>query len=485
VLADGVGVYYRLNEAANAVSAVDTSTTGATNRHNATYVGGTKGQAGATTDGDSAVKNPNLAASFSNENEHSVEFWIRDAATDDIGNLITHGNLTGTTDGWQLYRFRDLDNVVRLAIVLKDQDVVLPCAAPSGTTWQMYVITWSGSTVTCYLNGTSAGSVTTLRTIVGAPTAAAPQFTVQTPAVLDEVALYSATLSAARVRAHYDAGLIPFLLAAPSVSGNPIPGERLSSSQGSWRGDSISYAVQWQRCAGSACSAISGATAPDYSVTTDDIGSTLRTVVTATNGHGSVSGTSGVTSTVANLMPCTGQTDPPNFDVYSVGSNFEGLPRVDLSRDCGVPAQSALALGFVRMNSVSLVYGDCTDYTDGVCDPPLEIQIWPACERNQTSYEDDPEGNPPASVSLTVRGASARWYDNYARLEVYTGDVTVVIFGRVQQQMAEAAQAMMLTGSANAMTTPDDNVYSASSGPPLKPTNPGSLTGSLLCNATL
>jgi hypothetical protein len=294
VLGDGVGVYYRLDETASQVQVVDSSTTSATQRHNGTYASGTRGLAGAITDGDTAVGAPNFAASFSNESEHSVEFWIKDVPTG-TNRLITHGvdylSAQGTVpNGWQLYTYLDQGNR-KLGIYLTGQNFELPCAPPSGSAWQMYDITWTSSTVNCYVDGALGGSVTAPQAVVGAPTATAPQFTVNTPATFDEVALYPSTLSAAQVAAHYHAGLQPFMVTGPAITGTVKDTYQLTNTGGTWRGAGIAYTYAWQRCSttsATSCSAIAGQTTTTYDLTAGDIGSYLRATVTAVNSHATI-----------------------------------------------------------------------------------------------------------------------------------------------------------------------------------------------------
>ncbi len=95
---------------------------------------------------------------------------------------------------------------------------------------------------------------------------------------------------------------IPSNSAPPTISGVAVSGETLAASAGSWTGTPpISYAFAWQRCdgAGAGCAAIAGETAQSYVVTSGDIGSTLRVLVTATNGEGSASAQSPQTAVVS------------------------------------------------------------------------------------------------------------------------------------------------------------------------------------------
>ncbi len=93
----------------------------------------------------------------------------------------------------------------------------------------------------------------------------------------------------------------PVNTSPPPVSGTPQDGQTLTASTGSWSGTQpITYGYQWQRCdsGGANCAPIAGATVSTYGVTSADVGSTLRVVVTATNSAGSASATSAATTVV-------------------------------------------------------------------------------------------------------------------------------------------------------------------------------------------
>jgi hypothetical protein len=73
----------------------------------------------------------------------------------------------------------------------------------------------------------------------------------------------------------------------PVISGTVKVGQTLSTSTGTWSGTApISYRYQWARCS-SSCSAISGAAASTYTLTSGDVGQKISVVVTATNTAGS------------------------------------------------------------------------------------------------------------------------------------------------------------------------------------------------------
>ena len=86
----------------------------------------------------------------------------------------------------------------------------------------------------------------------------------------------------------------------PTVSGTPQLGQTLTANEGSWAGTPpLTYAYQWRRCdsAGAACADVPGANAKTYVLVDADVNSTLRVVVTASNGS------SVYASAVSNDMP--------------------------------------------------------------------------------------------------------------------------------------------------------------------------------------
>jgi hypothetical protein len=88
----------------------------------------------------------------------------------------------------------------------------------------------------------------------------------------------------------------------PQISGQVQQGGTLAASSGSWDGSPTSYAYQWQECDGSGagCTNLSGATSSRYELTADDLGRTVRVVVTASNADGATSATSANSAVVAS-----------------------------------------------------------------------------------------------------------------------------------------------------------------------------------------
>jgi len=104
----------------------------------------------------------------------------------------------------------------------------------------------------------------------------------------------------------------PIAVAAPSITGGAAPqtGQLLSTTNGTWSGATGAFTYVWQRCdaSGNNCSSIGGATSSTYAVASADVGSTLRTVVTASNVAGSTPSSASAATGVVSLA---GSVNPP------------------------------------------------------------------------------------------------------------------------------------------------------------------------------
>jgi hypothetical protein len=88
----------------------------------------------------------------------------------------------------------------------------------------------------------------------------------------------------------------------PTLSGTAKVSQTLTAADGSWTATPV-VTRQWQRCdaGGGSCTAIDGATGNSYTVTSTDIGQTLRVSETAVNGGGSANVSSAATGVVPAL----------------------------------------------------------------------------------------------------------------------------------------------------------------------------------------
>lgn len=105
--------------------------------------------------------------------------------------------------------------------------------------------------------------------------------------------------------------------APPTISGQAVEGQALTTTQGTWTGNQpITYAYQWQRCdqSGLNCANIAGATNQSYTLVAADVGRTIRSAVTASNSSGSATAFSAPTAPVQASGPA-GQIRLPNGEV--------------------------------------------------------------------------------------------------------------------------------------------------------------------------
>ena len=85
--------------------------------------------------------------------------------------------------------------------------------------------------------------------------------------------------------------VVPVNAAAPTISGTATAGQVLTEARGAWLNNPSSFHVQWEACdaIGGSCTAIPGATAQAYTLTSSDVGHTIRATETATNAVGTSS----------------------------------------------------------------------------------------------------------------------------------------------------------------------------------------------------
>jgi subtilisin family serine protease len=99
----------------------------------------------------------------------------------------------------------------------------------------------------------------------------------------------------------------PGLVSAPTIAGNAVEGQTLSSNSGAWT-FATTFLLQWRRCTsdGTTCTDVPGATGPSYTATRADVGSRLQVLVAASNIAGGSTATSlqsGVVASAAAIGP--------------------------------------------------------------------------------------------------------------------------------------------------------------------------------------
>ena len=109
--------------------------------------------------------------------------------------------------------------------------------------------------------------------------------------------------------------------AAPAISGSAVQGQTLTTSNGSWSGSPASYLYVWEDCSssGASCTDISNASATTYTLTSTDVGHTIRSVVTASNAGGANSASSAQTAAVTSATPAA----PTNTAVPAISGTAQ------------------------------------------------------------------------------------------------------------------------------------------------------------------
>jgi hypothetical protein len=134
--------------------------------------------------------------------------------------------------------------------------------------------------------------------------------------------------------------------AVPTISGQPLVGQKLTASAGSWSPAPVSFTYQWRR----GTTAISGATAAAYTVATADTGATLNVVVRGSkSGYNSASRASASTAAVTAPKTLTAVPTPTVSGSAKVGST--------LTASAGTWSPSPVALAYQWKRSGATIPG--------------------------------------------------------------------------------------------------------------------------------
>jgi hypothetical protein len=187
-------------------------------------------------------------------------------------------------------------------------------------------------------------------------------------------------------------------------------------------------------------------------------------------------------------LRCTGAAEPLNFRAYSMGPvGLGALPRTSVVHICNHHrSPGAYPKGYRMEDYISVFYGTCSGES---CLPPVEIQSWPACIRNRARYWTwDPQHERWVQKhrhDFTIRGVPAAVFEtspNNARVEVYTGKTTVVIFTTTLSR-AKLIARRLVSESPNPTIHPTRRHVARTPTPPLPSPAPGALTDKLRCRA--
>lgn len=152
----------------------------------------------------------------------------------------------------------------------------------------------------------------------------------------------------------------PKATARPTVAGTSTVGQTLTSTQGTWNGAGLTFALQWMRCTGAeadVCTAIAGATTATYKLRTEDVGALVRLRVTATNPDGSDTAESDAFGPVT--APATATPTPVATPAHTVtpSPTAPGTAEAQEAGGNGVNASAKARLSLSGPNRLRLRYG--------------------------------------------------------------------------------------------------------------------------------
>ena len=156
----------------------------------------------------------------------------------------------------------------------------------------------------------------------------------------------------------------------PTISGTAMDGQTLTASNGSWTGTPpITFSYVWRRCdsTGAGCNSIPGATAQSYTLTSADVGSTIRVRVYASNAAGSTYAPSKTTAVVApappanTVLPTISGTPVDGQTLTASNGSWTGTPPISFSyvwRRCDSTGSACSGIADATAQSYTLTPAD-------------------------------------------------------------------------------------------------------------------------------
>jgi hypothetical protein len=192
---------------------------------------------------------------------------------------------------------------------------------------------------------------------------------------------------------------------SPNIDGDPVQGYALFTDEGEWNNVPLSYSYEWHRCDinGQSCVAIPGATTNVRTLLREDIGTRLRSVVTARDAFGSATATSAPSGTVLPAPPpeFTPPEDPTDAPEYG----DPGIPDVEPEDDLpntypGYEADTSggPAEGYGEPAPAAYCYPDPHGLADGYCGSDDETNPFVISARNEPALGDESESELSAAM---------------------------------------------------------------------------------------
>lgn len=189
----------------------------------------------------------------------------------------------------------------------------------------------------------------------------------------------------------------------PAITGSATYGSTLTESHGSYNPAPTDYAYQWEDCdpSGNTCTPITGATGQTYTVTSSDIGNTIRVIETAVNSAGP---TDQETSNPTLVVPAT----PVTVTTRQTASGTSGTSLSVPAGTTGETDRATLSGLNVAQASGSIVYA---------------LYSKSSCVSSSRVFTSSPQtvagATAPASSPVTTVLAPGTYYWQ----AIYSGDV--------------------------------------------------------------
>ena len=199
----------------------------------------------------------------------------------------------------------------------------------------------------------------------------------------------------------------PVNLVRPSIAGTPLEGQTLTASPGMWTGEPT-LSFTWLRCeaSGGGCSPLSAASTT-YTLGAADLGSTVRVVVTATNGAGSTDAESDPTALVEAPVACSAYAGPNGNDAGTgtLSSPFRTAQR--LVNDLAAGERGCLLAG-TYVGNVAFSAVNVTLMSAPGSRALLRGYIWVKDSADGVTLSDlDVDGHDVAPITVQVQGDRA------------------------------------------------------------------------------
>ena len=258
----------------------------------------------------------------------------------------------------------------------------------------------------------------------------------------------------------------PCPIQPPTVTGTPAVGQTLTvASDGTWAGTGA-ITRAWVRCQGEVCRFIAGATGSTYTLTSRDVGTSIRTDVIMSDANGDAESTSDPTAPVAmtatthqngRIAFTTERTaQVGNFDVWAVEPDGTGLRQLTTSTGFdSLPAYSpdGAKIAFVKDGDIAVMNADGSGQVD--LQQPGNFPFWsPDGSRvgftsGSTVWVADADGSGEVAVA-DVPGAIVRdgdWSPDGTRIlfSAYPAGATATTFDLYVAPADGSAPATALT----------------------------------------